>query len=245
MTERIRMDPHGHTKHEDRWFPGMKPTLVIEHALTMGLAAIAICEHDAFMDPKIAKLAQQVGLLVIAGIEITAHIKTDDKEHWPHMSGLGVIQDEEEIPINKEPIEVAQWIKRHHGIVVAPHPKKRGDKHSFTYDEVLKLCDAEVIDAVEILTLFGWKRELEQSLNQLPEDKKVAFLGSSDFHWPNHIGRVATDVLLDQTGSVITQDAILNTILNRQTKPVEQKPYPKIVQELARVIGLLSYGWTG
>jgi predicted metal-dependent phosphoesterase TrpH len=234
----INGDLHIHTSYEDPLFPGMDIRKVTALAIRRNIKVIAITNHDAlFEDNKAVEEALKLGLLVIGGIEITARAVLDQENNSPHILGIGVANAEGPIPTGKTPHEVSEWIKRNSGLVVAPHTTERGNKHSLSFRQLADLQASGLIDAVEVISTFG----PNEKLLELIKNWSIAILGSTDSHWYNQIGRVATRINIQS----FDVEGVRKGILNNEVKPepVELKPYSKWIQRAIQALGLIIYSW--
>jgi len=241
LERRVLVDLHIHTAYEDPFFSGRKPEKIIQKALQSELSVIAITNHDKlFTNCKVIEKAQALGLLIIGGIEITSCANLDKEKNHPHILGIGLSDVKDPVPTDKTPFYVAKWIRDNNGLVIAPHPTRKGNKHSLSYGQLAHLYEHGFIDAVEVTMLL----DTDEKLMDYIQTWSVAMLGASDAHWLDQIGCVATEIQI-QTESVPSQQDVINAIQDKENKPIpiRIKEYPGWKKKAAKIMEPILYHW--
>lgn len=170
----VKIDIHVHTTHSPCGFSPVRE--VILTAKKRGLDGIAITDHNKMSAIKEAKkIADQVGLLLIPGEEITT-------THG-HMLALNI---KKTIKKGLSPEETIKRIHKQGGLAIAAHPYAFIFHHQSLRDKIKEL-DLDAIEVFNSANLIENKKAL-QVANEL---NKVQVAGS-DAHILSEIGRSYT-----------------------------------------------------
>ena len=142
-TDRILVDLHMHTSASHDC--SIEPAELVEHALSIGLGAIAVTDHNVFGGAAEAvERARGRELIVIPGEEV----KTDDQGE---VIGLFL---REEIPRGMSFSETVAAIRKQEGVVYLPHPFDR--MHAIPFPSTLhrQLHEIDVLEVYNARLLF-------------------------------------------------------------------------------------------
>ncbi|WP_380681462.1 CehA/McbA family metallohydrolase [Salinigranum sp. GCM10025319] len=199
MSLTVRIDPH---VHSDASYDGHDPVeLVLEQAAEIGLDAVVITDHDVLhASLEAAELAPEYGLVGIPGVEVST-------KHG-HLLALGV----EELPPRRKSLdETVEWIRRHGGVAVVPHPFQRSRhgvrKRHFT--------DADAVEVYNSWLFTGYKN---RRARRFADKHGYPGVAGSDAHHVGFVGRAYTEIELDGvTRAELTADHVLDAIKHGST----------------------------
>lgn len=205
------LDPHIHSTYSKD--STAKPRDIIKRAITIGLDAIAVADHDTTKGG-LAALEESKDfkdILVIPAAEVTSS--------KGHIVALG-IRDDVERGISPE--ETVEAIRDLGGIAVAAHPFVK--YRDGLCDHVKKL-DIDAIETMNSRYVFGYSNWRAKNLavkRELPQ------IGSSDAHFLGAIGSCITDVDSDPS-----EEEVLEAIKAGKTNVFgDRTPLPLIVKEV-------------
>jgi 3',5'-nucleoside bisphosphate phosphatase len=96
------IDLHTHTTASDG---ASSPARLVEEALSAGLAALAVCDHDTLAGSEAAApVAREAGLDFIGGIELSTRFRENGKPHGPSIHLLGYF------PHRAPAAEFREWV---------------------------------------------------------------------------------------------------------------------------------------
>lgn len=229
-------DLHGHTRFSAfPEFVNYGPEEAILQAKKVGLNGIAITGHDTVKGlDKALNCAAREGVVLVPGIEITSRIGL----RIPHILALGITSEEVysnnyRIPTLKHPKTVIDWIHDHGGVAIAAHPTESGSRNALSHEEVDRFRD--IIDGIEVIT----KKGVSQPMMHMAEERRLAQLGSSDFHMLGQIGLVATRIY----GEVTNYKDVLDAIREQRTEAFIRTYIPEELQ--TRTPQILLRQWRG
>jgi predicted metal-dependent phosphoesterase TrpH len=195
----VRIDPHVHSEAS---YDGHDPVdLILEHAADIGLDAVVVTDHDVIhASLAAAERAADYGLVGIPGVEVST-------KHG-HLLALGV----EELPPRREPLgETVEWVRRHGGVAIVPHPFQRS-RHGVRKRH---LTDADAVEVYNSWLLTGYKNRRARRFADGHGYPRVA---GSDSHHVGFVGRAYTEIELDGvTREELTADHVLDAIRNGAT----------------------------
>jgi predicted metal-dependent phosphoesterase TrpH len=230
-------DLHGHTKFSAfNEFVNYTPEEAIKKAKEVGLDGIAITGHDTLQGlDEALNIAARDGVIVVPGVEISSRIGF----RIPHILALGVTPEEVKrnkypIPRFKSPDTVITWIHDHGGIAIAAHPSEEGKLTQLSYEEVKRF--AGMIEGIEVVTTLGHN----EAMAKLADEKKLAGLGSSDFHMLSQIGLVGTRVF----GKVETYQDVIQSIREKKVEAFIRTDIPEELRG-GRSPDILLRQWRG
>jgi predicted metal-dependent phosphoesterase TrpH/glycosyltransferase involved in cell wall biosynthesis len=170
----IDVDLHMHTDHS---YDCATPVeVLLAHARTRGLGAIAVTDHNEVSGAHEAR-AKADGLKVIVGEEV----KTADQGE---VIGLFI---EEKIPRGMTLQETIAEIKRQGGLVYVPHPFDR--LHSVPdYEHLLDVLDD--VDAIEVFNPRVAITEFNEEAVRFAAKYRIPAGAGSDAHVPQGLGSV-------------------------------------------------------
>ncbi|WP_318568066.1 PHP domain-containing protein [Salinigranum marinum] len=200
MSLTVRIDPHVHSSAS---YDGHDPVdLILEQAADIGLDAVVVTDHDVMhASLTAAELAADYGLVGIPGVEVsTAH---------GHLLALGI----EELPPRRRPLdETVDWVRRHGGVAIVPHPFQRSrhgvPKRAFT--------DADAVEVYNSWLFTGYKN---RRARRFADKQGYPGVAGSDAHHVGFVGRAYTEIELDGiTRAELTADHVLDAIRNGSTR---------------------------
>ncbi len=201
-------DLHVHTSYSDGWW---EPGPLAEHAAGIGLAAIAITDHDDIRAGMVMAnycAQRDLPLTVYSGCEVTAREGGKDV----HVLGLGL---SDEIRPWQSVEQTVEDIVRQGGVAIMPHPSSA--KHGRpTFEQILALeqpvgieiFNASAVD-LQALVPDRWRTDSNQLTQDFYEKHARRFLGAvggTDAHFRT-VGRGLTGF----------QGELLDAIRNRRT----------------------------
>ncbi|CAN5625510.1 PHP domain-containing protein [soil metagenome] len=201
-------DLHVHTTFSDGWW---EPGPLAEHAVAIGLAAVAITDHDDIRAGMVMAdycAQRSLPLTVYAGCEVTAR----DGRKDVHVLGIGLA---DEIRPWQSVEQTVEDIVRQGGLAVMPHPSSA--KHGRpTFEQILALeqpvgieiFNASAVD-LQALVPDRWRTDSNQLTQHFYEKHAEHFLGAvggTDAHFRT-VGRGLTGY----------QGELLDAIRNRRT----------------------------
>ncbi len=221
----LAADFHVHTALSDG---GLSPLAIAAHARRRGLDVVAVTEHNGILSAAIAKLAARfVGEgapLVIMGEEITTH--------RAHLIAVGLSQG---IAPTTNPRDAVRSVHEQGGVVIAAHPVKR------YWPALLPVRDE--LDGAEVAHPFanpsarasrgGWRSEDLAAFYE-HEGRRLAAIGSSDYHWGAGMGSVRTWVFATEASERAVIDAIRAGRTVVRTASGELVGEPALVEALER-----------
>jgi predicted metal-dependent phosphoesterase TrpH len=194
----LRFDPHVHSAASYDAEASVEELL--EHAVSVGLDAVAVTDHDAIeASLRAVERAPDYGLLAVPGVEVS----TADG----HLLALGV--ETRPDPGRSLPVTV-DAVRSLGGVAVVPHPFQRS-RHGASASAI----EGATPDAVEVHnahTLLGVRNGQARAFARRHGFPGV---GASDAHTASLVGRGYTEVRVDDP----TTDAILDGIRAGNTSP--------------------------
>ncbi|ELZ28847.1 PHP domain-containing protein [Halosimplex carlsbadense 2-9-1] len=175
----ITLDAHVHT--DASYDCATPPERVVEAALSAGLDAVAVTDHDV-VDGARRAVAAAAGtdLLVVPGVEVS----TGDG----HLLALGV----DWAPEPGRPFaETVEAVRQAGGVAVVPHPfqiSRHGVRRA-----VLTGCEVDGIETRNAVAVTGYQN---RRARQFAAAEGHPAVGGSDAHRPTLIGRAFTSVTL-------------------------------------------------
>jgi len=205
----MKLDPHIHSIYSGD--ARSKPKDIIKKALTLGLDAIAISDHNSVEGSRVAiEISKKIdNFLVIPSIEISSN--------KGHILGFGV---ETLIPRDLSPEETIEMIHDEGGIAIIPHPfspYRNGlfFKHRKTMKKLLDSNGSTFIEGVEVLNarfIIGYSNTKS---NRLANKHNLAKIGASDSHFIDSIGDCYTEV--NDIEVEPTVDDVIEAIKSKKT----------------------------
>ncbi len=195
----FKADLHVHTIYSHDSL--IMPRDLVFYAKKRGLTAVAITDHDTIKGA--LKMAKEIDLLIIPGIEISSRTG--------HIVALSV---QESVPKGLSVEETVDRIHRAGGLAIACHPFALF-KGSLGKHVIGKFDAVETINA----SASPFKRSVRKS-EELAERLMLPRVAGTDAHYAPAIGYAYT--LLDSAPSV---DAIVKAIANGNCKPMGE-PVP-------------------
>jgi predicted metal-dependent phosphoesterase TrpH len=184
----MEVDLHIHSSHSND--SRSKVAQIVEHAIRVGLGAIAVTDHNSWGGCREAARLSNGRILIVPGAEI----KTDKGDV------LAIFVDEE-ISTRNFP-GVIDEIRSKGGISIVPHP---GDSPK------IKIDDIELADGLEVFNSTCRRKSNEYAAKVASDLMKPAF-ASSDAHLVMEIGNGRTKVpdssSLEDLRRVILQNPI-------------------------------------
>lgn len=175
---KLKIDFHTHTREDRKDFIYYTARELIDAAAARGYDALAITNHDMFLfTPALARYAEEKGVLLLPGIEITAdgcHVVIINPRFTPDPAGyalkdLGKLRHEETL-------------------IIAPHPFF----HLFRSLKARLFPLLEYIDAVEFTcyhnSLLNWNTKAVRAALEYGKP----LVGNSDAHKLNNFGMTYT-----------------------------------------------------
>ncbi|NQE05720.1 Error-prone DNA polymerase [ANME-1 cluster archaeon GoMg1] len=187
----VAFDLHIHSSYSFDSFS--KPANIVEKAIQRGLKGIAITDHNTIRGGVEAyqyALEKHPDFIVIVGSEINT----------PSGEILGLFLKEE--IKDRDPYNVIAGIKNQGGIVILPHPFKRGNLHS--QEDLLSL-----FDAIEVFNARTFIKDNLKAL-ALAESCNKPITGGSDAHFIHEIGGGLTLIKDSFTNLSELKKAIIN-----------------------------------
>lgn len=225
MLRAFRCDLHVHTCLSPCADLDMYPRAVVDKAVVEKLDIIAICDHNASENAQfVLRSAEGKPLIVLPGMEITS----SEEVHllalfdtldgltkiqniiYGHLSGMNreeifgcqaIVNDLDEVEgfndrfllgaVKLSLPEIVDQIHGFGGLVIASHI----DRESYSIISQLGFIDPDVhLDALEVTHNTGFK----EARIKYPELSAYPFIESSDAHFINDIGQVATTIFLER-----------------------------------------------
>lgn len=180
----MEVDLHMHTHHSND--SRSRPEQIVERAVSLGLGAIAVTDHDSWMGAREAAKFAKGRIIVIPGAEI----KTDKGDL------LALFVPDEITP--REFGTVIDEIRSSGGISIVPHP---ADLPRIAVD------DLRLADGIETFNSTCTPRSNRQNARIVAELKKPGF-SSSDAHLVMEVGNGRTRV-----PDCTTEDELRESIL--------------------------------
>src|SRR5262249_3757406 len=175
----MKFDLHMHTT---RHSPDsvMDPFAMLRRAHEVGLDGVVITEHDwLWTEPELEELgAAAAGLVVLAGMEVTAH--------QGHFLAYGV-RNPFALPRGIDVAQLCREVHRQGGAVVAAHPFRWGQP----FDEILR-DDRPELDGLELMTK-NMDADCRRRAAAIHREHRLAGLGSSDSHDESTLGICYTE----------------------------------------------------
>ncbi|WP_135364816.1 PHP domain-containing protein [Halosimplex halophilum] len=178
-TRTITLDAHVHT--DASYDCSAAPERVVDAALSAGLDAVAVTDHDtvAGVGPTV-EAAAGTDLLVVPGVEVS----TADG----HLLALGV----DRAPAPDRPLaETVAAVRAAGGVAVVPHPfqvSRHGVRQS-----VLADCDVDGVETRNAVAVTGYGN---RRARRFAAAEGYPTVGGSDAHRPGLVGRAFTSVTL-------------------------------------------------
>jgi hypothetical protein len=199
----MRFDLHMHTT----WHSPdsqMDPFVMVRRAQEIGLDGIVITEHDwLWMEHELQQLrAAAPGLVVLAGIEVTAHdgdfLVYGVKNPFTLPKGIGIV-------------ELCREVHRQGGVVVAAHPFRWGQP----FEDILRDKRPE-LDGLELMT-SNMDADCRLRAAKVWQQRPLAGLGSSDAHHEDVLGFCYTEFV----EPIDTMDDLVAAIRGRNLLALE------------------------
>ena len=172
----MRLDIHVHSSHSnDGW---AAPDEILKHAQKIGLAGIAITDHNEISGSvKLWKDNRDIkDFIIIPGMEVSSS--------EGHILALGII---EPVPRYLTPRETIEKIKDLGGVAIASHPYRFW---SGLGEETVRQVGFPVI---EVLNGRSLKKENTKA-RSLAEELGCGMTGGSDAHTLDQVGKTTTEV---------------------------------------------------
>ena len=217
------VDLHVHTPESTCYsVPGTTTERIVEAALTAGLRAIAITDHNtAAAVDRVRQVGSRLGLMVFPGIELSTQ--------WGHV--LGIFESDTEISLIENMIErfgirsggrgdathiagagmdeILRTVNDTGGLAIPAHIDRwpSGLLHAnVPLKDRIRLLSSEYVNAVEITIPFNrslWNK------GQVPNyPRKSACIQSSDAHAPGEIGRRRVDIAMEKVSLASLREAL-------------------------------------
>jgi predicted metal-dependent phosphoesterase TrpH len=194
----------------------MDPFGLVGRARAIGLDAVVITEHDwLWTESELEELrAQEPGLVVLAGIEVTAA--------EGHFLVYGV-HDPFAFPRGMGVAEVCRAAHLQGGAVVAAHPFRWGQP----FDEILR-DECPELDGMELMT-SNMDADCRKRAGRVWREHTLAGLGSSDAHQEEVLGFCYTEF----DAVIRSNKDLVAAIRARKTTPRERSKTALAGQEAA------------
>ena len=178
-------DLHVHTQ----WSDGDDLDKVLDHAVKMGLDAIAITDHDEIdgaFEARRRVHQRRLKIAVIPGIEVTSRDG--------HIGGLFVMKT---IPKDLSAAETVDLIHEAGGIAVAHHPYTPPIIDKLLHvklgcRDLIKDVPFDAIECTNAVPGYGSKYNIEAYEAMRKNNVYVAMTGSSDAHYAGFVGKGRT-----------------------------------------------------
>jgi predicted metal-dependent phosphoesterase TrpH len=174
----LKIELHAHTDQDPRDRISHSTEALIEHAATLGYAAVAITLHDRYFDPTPhIEFARRRGLVLLSGIE-----RTIQGHH------VLLINFPAEVGLTTSFEDIARLKAVTHGLVIAPHsfypvPSALG----------LRLNQyASLIDAIEINAMYTRMVNFNRRAMAWAEANQKPLVGTTDLHVLEQMGTTYT-----------------------------------------------------
>jgi predicted metal-dependent phosphoesterase TrpH len=190
MNEEFNFDFHIHSKYS--YDSLLSPEIILKRAVSKGLDAVAITDHNTIKGSIIAKLITQDSLLIVNGAEIATN--------YGDLIGL-FLNEELHSRIFEEVIDE---IRDQNGLVVLPHPcrrKKFPPPHLLGMIDIFEGINARNSDVYNI------------NAQKLSQQLKKPMIAGSDAHTIFEIGNAWTSIPNKQN---LDEDMLRKMILNGQ-----------------------------
>lgn len=209
----ILIDPHIHSTYSGD--ATGTPKQIIKKAISMGLNAIAIADHDTVQGSRVAEKEAKnfKNIIIIPAMEISTS--------KGHIVALGI---QDEIKKGVTPQEAIDKIHEQAAIAIIPHPFVRYREGLFVKIHNLKVDAIETLNSRYIFGYSNWRAE------KFAKEKNLPMIGASDAHFVAAVGSCFT-----QVESEPNTDDILNAIINGKTKPIgDRTPLSLILKEVIK-----------
>ncbi|HHW05706.1 MAG TPA: PHP domain-containing protein [Methanothermobacter sp.] len=207
------IDPHIHSIYSGD--ATGTPNQILKKAISIGLNAIAIADHDTIQGSKIAEKEAKnfKNIIVIPAMEISTS--------KGHIVALGI---QDEIKKGVTPHEAIDKIHEQAAVAIIPHPFVRYREGLFVKIQNLNADAIETLNSRYIFGYSNWRAE------KFAKKKNLPMIGSSDAHFVAAIGSCFT-----QIDSEPDTDDILNAIKKGKTKPMGcRTPLSLILKEVIK-----------
>ncbi len=194
----MRLDLHAHTIYSADG--NVEPEIYIKHAQKIGLAGLAITDHNevkgAIKAYQLAKKNKDV--TIVRGVEVSTSNG--------HVLAYGV---KDKIPRGLTPEETKERIVELGGVAVAAHP------YRLVSGLGVETVKQAKFDLVEVLNHRSPKHENGRAL-KLANELGAGLLGGSDAHYTWELGLAATEFKIetDNEGDIIAE------ISKKRTEPI-------------------------
>jgi hypothetical protein len=182
------IDLHTHTDRSDGT---LSPEALVERAVSTGLSAIAITDHDTFAGYDLAaQIAAEQGLDLVCGIELSTRPESDSGKRPPSVHLLGYFVD------SAPPQEFRQWIQgmldSRHRRNVALIAKLRSLGVDITLEEVQKLGKHLTARPhfAQVLLKKGYVSSLQEAFDLYLADEAKAAVARDEPPLKEAIGRI-------------------------------------------------------
>jgi predicted metal-dependent phosphoesterase TrpH len=187
----LKIDLHIHTTAGSA-DSNLRPPVLRERAIALGLDAVTISEHFRIWSPlEAAELAADTGLTVFRGMEWNTELG--------HVLVIGVDQYRPEL---RGAAELRRYVVERDGVMIAAHPFRhafdpipalwKAHKSSdVSLDAACRHPVFEIVDAVEILNGASTDRENDLAA-QVADRLGLPGVGGSDAHYAEDVGRAVT-----------------------------------------------------
>jgi predicted metal-dependent phosphoesterase TrpH len=184
----LEVDLHMHSRHSND--SRSKVEQIIERAVSVGLGAIAVTDHNSWAGAREAAKLAEGRILIIPGAEI----KTEKGDV------LALFVSDE--IASREFLTVIDEIRTRDGVSVVPHPT---DSPKITVEDLI------LADGIEAFNSTCTPKSNERAAKTVAELKKPGF-ASSDAHLVNEVGngrtRVPDCATVDELRKVILKDPV-------------------------------------
>lgn len=167
-----RFDLHTHTRCS--FDSTTSPEQLVKAALGVGLAGLAITDHNSVKCIARTRRAAGGKLTVVPGIEC--------KTRQGDLIGLFIA----ERPVGRSMVEVADQVKEMGGLVVLPHPYSYFHRSSYSPQEMELMRKLDAIETFNARNIFYSLNEKAESLAARLKKSRV---GGSDAHIAREVGR--------------------------------------------------------
>ena len=189
----MKLDLHVHSSYSSD--SSSKPEQILRQARKIGLAGIAITDHNTMKGNNLARKIAGPDIIVVRGMEISSS--------EGHILAYGI---QEPVPKGLGPEETIELIREQGGIAVVAHPFRSWSGLGETLVRKIKPDAIEVQNSHSTLKENTKAKKLCQSMN-------LPMTAGSDSHMLSYLGKSYTTM-----PDVSTEDEVLEAIRKGQTK---------------------------